>query len=88
MADRDASFFGPVLETADDSVEAFSGEEIVRIRARRIAANLSRAQAAWPGTRRFKTLYPAAAPRHDPPPGPSGFVWVEETPDGVRIIPS
>lgn len=60
MADRHASFFGPVLPTADHATEAFSAEELVQIRARRLAVDVPRAKcAAWPETRRFQTLYPA-----------------------------
>jgi len=59
MADRDASFFGPVLPQPADAPEAFSLDELQRIRGRRIEADLLRtASPAWPAHRRFRTLYP------------------------------
>lgn len=63
MADRNPSFFGPVLPTADESIEAFSADELARIRARIIDRDVRRAHAsasAWPAARRFETIYPAA----------------------------
>jgi hypothetical protein len=60
MADRDASFFGPVLPQPADAPEAFSFDELARIRANRVAADLLRAgPSAWPAKRRFQTMYPA-----------------------------
>ncbi len=59
MADRDASFFGPILPQPADAPEAFSFDELQRIRARRIAADLLRAgPSGWPERRRFPMIYP------------------------------
>jgi hypothetical protein len=63
MADRNPSFFGPVLSTADHSVEAFSAEDLARIRARLVERELQLAQPSpWPTTRRFETIYARSAP--------------------------
>lgn len=63
MADRNPSFFGPVLPTADQTVEAYSADELARIRARLIDRDVRQVHAsAWPATRRFETMYPVAAP--------------------------
>lgn len=62
MADRNPSFFGPVLPQAEDAPEAFSASEIVKIRARRIEADLVKAHgSAFPATRRFETILPGAS---------------------------
>jgi hypothetical protein len=59
MADRNPSFFGPVLPQAPDAPEAFSFDELQRVRGRRIEADLLRTRGtAWPAQRRFKTMYP------------------------------
>lgn len=59
MADRNPSFFGPVLPQAPDAPEAFSFDELQQIRGRRIEAELLRTRAtAWPSRRRFTTMYP------------------------------
>lgn len=63
MADRDASFFGPVLPQPPDAPEAFSWDELHRIRANRIAADLVRAgPSVWCEKRRFQTMYPPKKP--------------------------
>lgn len=63
MADRYPSFFGGVLEGADTSVEAFSTEEIARIRARLIEREMRLAESpSWPQARRFETIYAFSAP--------------------------
>ena len=62
MADRHPSFFGPTLPQRHDAPEAFSAEELVCIRARRIEVDVLRAASpAWPETRRFETMLPAVA---------------------------
>jgi hypothetical protein len=59
MADRNPSFFGPVLPQAADAPEAFSFDELQRIRGRRIEMDIVRTQGtAWPAQRRFETMYP------------------------------
>lgn len=59
MADRNPSFFGPVLPQPPGAHEAFSFDELQRIRANRIATDLLRAgPSAWPERRRCRTLYP------------------------------
>jgi hypothetical protein len=66
MADRDASFFGPILPQPVNAREAFSFDELQRIRANRIAADLVlRGQSAWPERRRFRTMYPSARSNDD-----------------------
>lgn len=61
MADRNPSFFGPVLATADRTVEAYSADELARIRARLIDRDVREVHAsAWPATRRFETMFPAS----------------------------
>jgi hypothetical protein len=60
MADRNPSFFGPVLPQEPGAPPAFSDGELVMIRARRLEVEILRAQAcAWPGRHRFETMYPA-----------------------------
>jgi len=73
MGDRDASFFGPVLPQEADAPEAFSFEELQRIRGRRIEADLLRtAPQVWAGRRR-QTIYPLPfAPTSRPAPVDSG----------------
>lgn len=62
MADRDRSFFGPVLAVRPDAPEGFSEAELVRIRGEQCAVEFIRAAShAWPETRRFKTLRPEGA---------------------------
>jgi hypothetical protein len=64
VADRNPSFFGPVLPQRPDAPEAFTAQELTAIRARRMEADLLRAgSSAWPERRRFETMLPAAA-RH------------------------
>jgi hypothetical protein len=59
MADRDASFFGPILPQPWNAPEAFSFDELQRIRANRIAADMLRhGPSAWPERHRFQTMYP------------------------------
>jgi hypothetical protein len=59
MADRDASFFGPILPQPPEAPEAFSFDELQRIRANRIVADLARhGPSAWPEAHRFRTMYP------------------------------
>jgi len=59
MADRNPSFFGAVLPQAADAPEAFSFDDLQRIRGRRIEADLLRTRGtAWPAQRRFETMYP------------------------------
>jgi hypothetical protein len=59
MADRNPSFFGPVLPQAPDAPEAFSFDELQRIRGRRIEVEVLRSKGSgWPSHRRFQTLYP------------------------------
>jgi len=66
MADRDASFFGPILPQPADAPEAFSFDELQRIRANRIAADMLRhGPSAWPERRRFKTIRPGPRPLDD-----------------------
>jgi hypothetical protein len=68
MADRNPSFFGPVLPQAADAPDAFSFEELQRIRARRMEADLLRAgSSGWPEQRRFQTIYPVSPARADLP---------------------
>ena len=51
MGDRYPSFFGPVLPQAPDAPEAFTAQELVAIRARRLEADLALAgSTAWPTT--------------------------------------
>ena len=78
MADRDASFFGPILPQPADAPEAFSFDELQRIRAKRVEADLLRAgPSAWPATRRFKTIYPAIRSNDDlTPTNPTRVVSV------------
>ena len=60
MADRYASFFGPILPQAEDAPPAFTDDQLVFIQARRIEADIERAQpAAWTRQRRFATILPA-----------------------------
>ncbi|HEY2517398.1 MAG TPA: hypothetical protein VGI39_41280 [Polyangiaceae bacterium] len=71
MADRYPSFFGPILPQRPDAPEAFTPEELVQIRARRIEADVVRAAApAWPERRRFETMVPAAPPMTLPKAAP------------------
>jgi hypothetical protein len=64
MADRNDSFFGPVLPQDPDAPEAFSFDEIQRIRAARMAADLLRTgPSAWPERPRHRMLLPQ--PRRD-----------------------
>ena len=59
VADRNPSFFGPVLPVENDE-PAFSFEELRRIRAMRAEADRARTgESAWPEERRFATIYPA-----------------------------
>ena len=79
MADRNPSFFGPVLPQEKDAPEAFSADELQRIRGRRIEVEVMRAAgSAWPLTHRFRTMYPAAprvdVARVDGPEGAGGGV--------------
>jgi hypothetical protein len=74
MADRDASFFGPILPQKPLAPEAFSFDELQRIRANRMAADLLRAgPSGWPERRRFRTMYP-------PAPGARQILPSEPTP--------
>jgi hypothetical protein len=80
VADRDKSFFGPVLPQAEDAPDAFSFEELQRIQARRLEVDLVKAASpAWPTTRRFKSIY--ALPKDPVKPG-------EHVVSGVRVIVS
>ena len=66
MADRHASFFGPVLPQDPDAPDAFSWDELQRIRAARVEADLLRAgPSAWSQTRRFQTMLPQAEREDD-----------------------
>jgi hypothetical protein len=63
VPDRNPSFFGPVLPQTEDAPDAFSFDELQRIRGRRIEADLLRTSgAAWPLERRFQTMYPCSLP--------------------------
>ncbi len=65
MADRYASFFGPVLPQAADAPDAVSFEELRRIQERRAELERTReAEPAWPEHRRHETILPAPNPRH------------------------
>jgi len=79
MADRDASFFGPVLPQPADAPEAFSFDELQRIRANRVAADLLRyGPSAWPAKHRFQTMYPRRRRSNDDltPTSPTPIVQV------------
>jgi hypothetical protein len=59
MADRNPSFYGPILPQPPNAPDAFSFEELRKIRDRRRAADDAlRVGSAWPERRRFETLYP------------------------------
>ena len=69
MADRDASFFGPILPQPPNAPEAFWFDELQRIRANRIAADLLRtAPSGFPERQRFRMIYPVARPLDDVTP--------------------
>lgn len=71
MGDRYASFFGPILPQEEDAPPAFTDDQLVFIRARRIEADMASTQpAAWPQRRRFATILPAPRRRT--------FFWSEE----------
>ncbi len=60
MADRNPSFFGPVLPPIEGSPPAFSDEELMLIRARRLESDILRAASPeWPQGARLETIYPA-----------------------------
>jgi len=77
MADRDASFFGPILPQPADAPEAFSFDELQRIRANRVAADLLRhGPSAWPAKHRFQTMYPRRRTNEDrTPTDPTPIVY-------------
>jgi hypothetical protein len=59
MADRNPSFFGPVLPASADSPPAFSPDQLQTIQARRFEADHEKmAPSAFPPVRRFTTLLP------------------------------
>jgi hypothetical protein len=60
MADRNPSFFGPVLPPIEGSPPAFSDDELMLIRARRLETDILRAASpAWPDGPCRETIYPA-----------------------------
>jgi hypothetical protein len=55
--------FGAVMPVADSSVEAFSSDELARIRARLVEREAQLAHGSpWPASRRFETIYARSAP--------------------------
>jgi len=61
VADRNPSFFGPILAIADDSPPAFGPAELARILVRRMEIDLIRRnESAFPETRRFATMRPVS----------------------------
>jgi hypothetical protein len=81
MADRYPSFFGPTRPVSADAPEAFSFDELQKIRARRLEVDLLHAAScAWPEARRFETIRPGAPAR--------GPTLSEPTESGVRLVAS
>jgi hypothetical protein len=79
VADRDKSFFGPILPQAEDAQGAFSFEELQAIQARRLEVDIGRAVSpAWPQERRFETIHVKAEP----------VTPCEVVVSGVRVIVS
>jgi hypothetical protein len=71
MADRNPSFFGPTLPEVAGSPPAFTDDELVLIRARRLEVEVLRAHdCAWPGRHRFATILPSRRPSPAPQPPP------------------
>ncbi len=59
MADRDCSFFGPVLPQEEGAPEAFSFAELRRIQCRRREADEAlEGESGWPERLRFEMLLP------------------------------
>jgi hypothetical protein len=84
VADKHPSFFGPIVKNAGGP-PAFSDEELQRIRARRVEADLALANgSAWPRERRFETIYPPFS-RPARPSAPA-VVAPERVVSGVRIV--
>jgi hypothetical protein len=72
-----------VLPQTEDAPEAFSSEELVQVRARRIETDLLQAAGfAWPAERRFKTMLPVVVREKVPPRVVPG----EHLVAGVRVI--
>ena len=65
MADRNPSFFGPILPQPVLAPDAFSFDQLQRIRANRMEADMLRAgPQVWAETRR-RTMYPVARSNDD-----------------------
>jgi hypothetical protein len=86
MADRYPTYFGPPPAGPVADSEAFSAEELVQIRARRIELDMARCgPSGWPEQRRFRTMGPATAPRAATATAPH---TIHTTARGVVIIVS
>jgi len=69
VADRYPSFFGPVLPQEEGAPEAFTEEELLAMRPRRLEVELLRLLegSAFPAQRRFETMFLVNDPRiHKP----------------------